>query len=78
MNLDLTLIPPVCVPSVEGYKQPTSLCAGPSLHVSALRSVCGPLGVMEALGGSSTMMELLQGVWTLAPASTQGAVVVHR
>ena len=74
-NLDLT-----AVPSVEGYSQPTSLCAGPGQHVSARGSVYGPLGVMDALGlgGRSTMLELLQSTWTLAPASTPEAVVVHR
>ena len=77
-NLDLTLTPPVCVPSMEGYSQPLSLCAGQGRHVSARGSMHGPLGVMEALGGRATMLELLQDTWTLAPASTQGAVVVHR
>ena len=37
-----------------------------------------PLGVLEAPGGTSTMMEQLQGTWTLAPPHSEGAVVVHR
>ena len=82
MNLDLqtfSLMPQSRRrPSVGGHGVGGALSPCSSQHASAHASVCGPLGVMEALGGRSTMLELLQDTWTLAPASTQGALVVHR